>query len=82
MSGVCRGYVGGMSGVYIVCTSVRLALTAPIVSALLDMTVRVWDVSPGASWPEVHQGRALVYFSAKLEPCLSQENTLHTPTAP
>jgi hypothetical protein len=28
------------------------------------------------------QGLTLVHFSAQLEPCLTQENTLHTPNTP
>jgi len=29
--------------------------------------------------PASGQGHTLVHFSAQLEPCLTQENTLHTP---
>jgi hypothetical protein len=32
--------------------------------------------------PEVAAGAQLVHFSAQLEPCLSQENTLHTLNTP
>jgi hypothetical protein len=28
------------------------------------------------------QGLTLVHFSAQLEPCMSQEDTLHTPNTP
>jgi len=33
---------------------------------------------PGGDW----QGLTLGHFTAQLEPCLSPENTLHTPNTP
>jgi len=32
--------------------------------------------------PDERQGLTLVHFSAQLEPCLTQESTLHTPNIP
>ena len=32
--------------------------------------------------PAIVQGLTLVHFSAQLEPCLTQENTLHTLNTP
>jgi hypothetical protein len=36
------------------------------------------DDGPGFDPPGGRQGLTLVHFSAQLEPCLTQENTLHT----
>jgi len=60
----------GQGGGRIECVRVRL-LGTPVQD---EQTVRLSEALP----PTLSQGLKLVHFSAQLEPCVSQENTLHT----
>jgi len=75
---------------YDVASNVRYGIVPAVTSAAWSAARPAWSAaaaaaataaSAAAAWSR-SQGLTIVHFSAQLEPCLSQESTLHTLNTP